>query len=192
MVNRLAAIREARGLSLSEAARRIGTSPSQLLKLERGGTKLHERWLARIARGYETSPAEILGDGPRKVPLVGYVGAGAQIFHREGDDDTPLETIDGPPDSDERDIAYKITGDSMEPVYRGGDIVIVRKLAFDPAAILERDCAVRVHEGATLFKRVKASTTPGRFHLLSYNPAVEIILDAALDWAAPVRWIKRA
>lgn len=189
MFNRLKAIRLQRGLNLSEGARAVGTTPSQLLKLERGETRLNDRWLGRLAKAFETTAADIIGEGPARVPLVGYIGAGEQVFHFEGDDDH-AEPIEAPPDAGELDVAYAIRGDSMEPAYHEGDIVIVRKGVKAREEFLRRDCAVRVHDGPTLFKKVLAGSRRDVFHLVSYNRS-EVLSDQRLDWAAPVRWIRR-
>jgi transcriptional regulator with XRE-family HTH domain len=61
-MNRLRTIRLARGLSLEEAAKRVGTSLQQLGRLERGERKLTEDWMRRIAPALGVRPADLISD----------------------------------------------------------------------------------------------------------------------------------
>src|SRR5690606_2352744 len=56
----------------------------------------------------------------RKVPLVGYVGAGAQV-HSFGAQD--LDFIEAPPGADDDDVAFTIRGASMPPFREGGTVL---------------------------------------------------------------------
>jgi hypothetical protein len=49
---------------------------------------------------------------------------------------------------------------------------------------------VKLTNGAGYVKRVVRGGKPGHYTLLSY--AAEPITDVALEWAAPILWIKRA
>ncbi len=59
-------IREARGLSRSELARRAGFSESHIVKLERGEARLHVDDLAAFATALDCAPADLVsvGAGP--------------------------------------------------------------------------------------------------------------------------------
>jgi len=58
--NRIRELRKALGLSLSELARRVGTSPQQLYRLENGERRLAENWMRRIAAGLGVRPGDLL------------------------------------------------------------------------------------------------------------------------------------
>ena len=60
VTNRIRELREALGLSLSELARRVGTSPQQLYRLEHGERRLAENWMRRIAAGLGVRPGDLL------------------------------------------------------------------------------------------------------------------------------------
>ncbi len=55
-------IRKERGLSAKEFAARIGTSPSQVSRLEKGRRRLTELWLKRIASELDVAINDLLGE----------------------------------------------------------------------------------------------------------------------------------
>jgi hypothetical protein len=133
------------------------------------------------------------GVGPqwRRIPVVGYVGAGEQ-FHAVDDlsQGAGLDSVDfdlGGVDP----IAIEVRGESMLPVYRPGDRLLCSRLAgSDESGFLSKDCVVKLTSGAGYVKRVVRGSKPRHYTLLSY--AAEPIADVALEWAAPILWIKRA
>lgn len=60
MSNRIAEWRTKRGWKQSELADAVGTSPSQINKLESGDRKLTQKWLDRLAVALDCLPAELL------------------------------------------------------------------------------------------------------------------------------------
>ena len=59
----------------------------------------------------------------------------------------------------------------------------------DEAAYLGRECVVKLVNGPTLLKRVMRGSERGTFLLLSYNASP--LDNARLEWASPVRWVRR-
>jgi len=139
------------------------------------------------------------------VPIIGTVGAGAQVVPV---DDLPLipkliadtereyincEWVDAPPGvADEGIVALKIKGDSMMPYMRDGSIVYYsdRFLGGAPDQCLDRLCVVQIGDGATFVKIVERSQLHGKFDLKSYN--FHTMRDVTLAWCAPVIFIKPA
>ncbi|MEQ1714306.1 MAG: S24 family peptidase [Hyphomicrobium sp.] len=130
--------------------------------------------------------------GPRLIPIVGYVSGGESF--------TPID--DHPPGSGidhitldmgtEDQIAVRVRGSSMAPVYRDGDAVIgtvVRSQRLTRA--IGRDCIVKTRSGEGYLKILMRGTRAGVFRLRSYNPAFADIEDVSIDWAAPVTWVSR-
>ncbi len=62
-------IRKDQGLTAKELAARIGTSPPQITRLEKGQRGLTEIWLKRIARGLDVAINDLLGE-PTLLNLV--------------------------------------------------------------------------------------------------------------------------
>lgn len=111
----------------------------------------------------------------RKVPLKGYVGAGAQV-HAIGAQD--LDYIDAPPGADDDDIAFELRGVSMPP-FREGGYVLARPVP-DVSDVLGRLAVVDLDDGTRWFKQVMPSAVPGRHTLVSLQPGAEPMLDVRI------------
>ncbi len=188
-VSGLTRLREARGLTLEQVARAIGTSRSNVHKYETKPERLDHGWAERFARFYDVDPARLMyGGRDPVVPVVGYVGAGATV---ELVDPYPkgggLKEVPCPRGlNPAKTIAVIVRGDSQAPMITDGWIIFYsRDPEPDAAAVVGRLCIVKQADGPVMLKRVRRGPTAGRFNLESANaPLVE---DVALEWAAPVR-----
>lgn len=193
MRNRLKEIREIRKLSQDELAERMNTTRQQISRLERGDRRLSDVWIERATRALETSAGELFGERAPQgaIPVVGRVGAGAEVFaiddHQQGGG---FDEIPPPPFDDGAFVAVEVVGDSMWPAYRPGDrILYQRDGADDWRRHVGRECVVRTKDGRSfvkILKRVTATTAT----LSSHNaPDIE---HARVEWVAPVQWVLRA
>ena len=129
-----------------------------------------------------------LGRPGRAIPLVGLARAGqGGYFDVQGRPDVPdWEKINFPGLGDEIVYAIEITGDSMEPVFRAGDRVIVQ-----PGAEYRRGDRIvaRLHGGEVLAKEL-GRMTADRVELISTNPAYAPleVPRAQIDWIARILW----
>ena len=121
----------------------------------------------------------------RRVPLIGFAQAGGDGFFDDGGypvgggwDEVALPEI-----ADPNAYALEISGESMEPVFRDGDVVIV-----SPAAPLRRGdrVVVRTLDGEVMAKQL-ARRSARRVELRSLNPAHP---DRSFD-LGEVSWVHR-
>lgn len=123
--------------------------------------------------------------GSTHVPVVGYIGAGAEIIpmddFAQGDG---LELVPAPMGVDTPCVAARIRGDSMYP-FKSGWIVFWSE---HPHGITEdclgKLCVVKLLDGRMLLKELHRGSVPGSFNLLSWNAPP--LLDAAVEWATRV------
>jgi phage repressor protein C with HTH and peptisase S24 domain len=187
---------ERAGLSASGLAKRSGLDATTFNKSKRVTGDGRERWpstesvskaLAATNSTIETF-VQLIGDGARgtqSVPLLGLAQAGSGSHF----DDSGFPAGKGwdevalPSSGDEHAYALEISGDSMRPAYRDGDIVIV-----SPGTAIRRGdrVVVKTSAGEIMVKELKRRTTR-TLELQSLNPAHA---DRTLD-ADDVAWIAR-
>ncbi len=193
------ALAESRGLTPSGLARLAGLDPTTFNRSKRTAADGKSRWpstesLSRALDATTTTFDEFAGllagrgaGAGRSIPIVGLAKAGsAGYFDETGYPVGALETLRFPGLGDGRVYALEITGDSMEPVYRDGDIVIV-----EPAAPVRRGDRVvlRTRAGEVMAKTLGRRNEQS-VEVLSLNPAYEARTFAAseVDWVARIVW----
>ena len=187
---------ERAGMSASGLAKRSGLDATTFNKSKRVMVDGRERWpstesvskaLAATNSTIDTF-VQLIGDGPRStqsVPMLGLAQAGSDGHF----DDSGFPAGKGwdevalPSSGDEHAYALEISGDSMKPAYRDGDIVIV-----SPGTAIRRGdrVVVKTSGGEVMVKELKRRTAK-TLELQSLNPAHA---DRTLD-ADDVAWIAR-
>jgi phage repressor protein C with HTH and peptisase S24 domain len=177
------------GLSASGLARRAGLDPTTFNPSKRRLQDGRARWPSTesVAKVLDATGASLeaftalvsgaralasnasIRNASRRVPLIGFAQAGGDGFFDDGGypvggswDEVTLPEI-GDPNA----YALEIAGDSMEPVFRDGDMVIV-----SPAAPIRRGdrVVVRTNRGEVMAKQL-ARRSARRIELRSLNPA---------------------
>ncbi len=172
-------------MSPSGLAKLAGLDPTTFNKSKRGTTSGKLRWpstesIAKVlaATGASLEDFVLLVAEPgtarrtRMVPLIGMAQAGAAGFFDDAGfpAGSGWEEIAFPELADEHCYALEITGDSMRPVYRDGDRVIV-----SPASgnLRKGDrVVVKTHAGEVMAKEL-GRLTAQRIELKSFNPQFE-------------------
>jgi phage repressor protein C with HTH and peptisase S24 domain len=125
---------------------------------------------------------------PRPLPLIGFAEAGAGGYFDDGG--FPVgkgwDEIAFPAVNDEHAYALEISGDSMMPAYRDGDVIIV-----SPAAPVRRGdrVVVKTKGGEVMVKELKRQTAK-QVELKSLNadhPERTLSLDDVV-WVARIVW----
>lgn len=185
--NRIREIRLRRGLSQQALGEAANIDYRTVGKLERGETRLKVEDMERLAPALGIEPSD-LHSMAKTVPVVGYVGAGAQVFpiddHAKGDG---LADVRCPPGLDpDTTVAVQVKGDSMWPLEDGWVLFYSRAQEATASHVVGKLCIVKVaNDGPTLVKHVRRAPQAGHFNLISSNaPPLE---DVELDWASPVR-----
>jgi phage repressor protein C with HTH and peptisase S24 domain len=193
------ALAQRRGLSASGLARAAGLDATTFNKSKRQAPDGKPRWpstesvaraLAAAETGWEEFAALLAGRSGgtgRAIPIVGMARAGADgFFDDQGFPVGADETVRFPDLGDERVYALEIAGDSMEPIFRAGDIVIVQ-----PGASVRRGdrVVVRTRAGEVMAK-VLGRRNEQSVDLISLNPAhgPRTLPAADIDWIARILW----
>jgi hypothetical protein len=121
----------------------------------------------------------------RSVPLVGYVGAGAEA-HYYALSHGELDRVPAPDNASENTVAVEIRGNSLGPVFQSWLIYYDEVRSPVTSDLLGRLCVVGLPDDRVVVKQLKASKNPGLFDLLS-NVNEEHIRDVPVLWAARVK-----
>jgi len=189
------------GLTASALARRAGLDPTTFNRSKRVTREGKARWpstesVAKVLEATGASLGQFLGyieqglgeRGGAAIPLIGFAQAGDRGFFDDagypvgaGWDEIPFPEI-----GDANAYALEVSGDSMEPLYRDGDVVIV-----SPAASVRRGdrVVVRTTEGEVMVKQL-VRMTGKRIELASINPAHpgRVLASEEVNWLARILW----
>lgn len=194
LADKIKAIRVASGLDQTEFGEKMGVSQSTVGRWERGAQPQSEI-LKRIADFANTTVDRLLGvddlagTNPGDIPVVGYVGAGAEVIPFDdlahGD---ALDHVERPPGMSGRFVAVEVRGDSLLPTAEDGwRLIYTGEQTILEDEVLNRLCVVQLADGRMLVKRLMRGSQPRRYHLLSTN--APIIEDVEIVWAAKVKAI---
>lgn len=191
--DRLKVAREAAGLNRAQLAQRLGYSVSGVGALENGQNKIKPDVAELLAPIVRSTPEWLLyGRGDRTkpgatVPLVGYVGAGAEA-HFYGSADEGLGEVDAPPDATPLTRAAEIRGESLGPLFETWLVFYDDVRTPVTPDLIGRLCIVGLPDDRVLVKKLQRSRTAGLYHLLSNNEAP--MLDQEVIWAAKVKTMR--
>lgn len=182
---RLKEIRSRKNLGQAEIAERLGKSVTQISRYETGVDGVSTKQLSDVAAAYGVTVPELFE--PEEVPVVGRVGAGAEVLYI---DNYPLgvaaSTVPRPPGLKGEMVAVQVVGDSMQDRYFEGDLLFYNSESeAADADVVGRYCVVNVDDGRMLVKKVLRGKKFGTWRLES--PNAPPIVDVHLRWAAPVR-----
>jgi phage repressor protein C with HTH and peptisase S24 domain len=200
-IDRLAA---KHGLSASGLARRAGLDPTTFNKSKRIGPDGRLRWpstesISKILDatgepmgGFLALIGERARRGlARKVPLLGYAQAGAEGYFDDAGYPTGSgwDEIEFPDLGDPNAYALKVTGDSMEPMYRKGDVLIV---APDAEAKRGDRVVVKTVDGEVMAKEVLRRSAR-RIELRSLNSRHpdRVFSPREIQWIARILWVSQ-
>ena len=187
------------GLTPSGLARRAGLDPTTFNKSKRFAVDGRPRWPSTesISKILAATNSDLTGlfvedeglttptvTGQIQIPLIGAARAnGAEDMNGAADIDAVLQF----PRPDEHPVyAFRVSGPSMEPIYRDGDILIV-SMSTPPRR--GDKVVVQTKDGEVLVKSFKRKTAK-QVELSSANPELPdvAIARASVDWIARVIW----
>jgi len=189
------------GLSASGLAKKAGLDPTTFNKSKRVTPDGRARWPSTesVAKSLAASGTSVnafvnlITDSgrqpPQAVPLIGFAEAGAGGYFDDGG--FPVgkgwKEIAFPQVNDEHAYALEISGDSMKPAYRRGDVIVV-----SPAAPIRKGdrVVVKTKDDEVMVKELRRKTAKA-LELKSLNaehrdrtlPMSEVLWIARIVWA---------
>ncbi|MBL8551559.1 MAG: helix-turn-helix transcriptional regulator [Hyphomonadaceae bacterium] len=192
-------IAERKGLTPSGLARAAGLDPTAFNKSKRLGPDGKPRWpsteslsrmLAAAGATFEEFAALASGKDAaagRAIPIVSLAKARAGgLFDAKGFPLAAQETLRFPGLGDEPVYALEIAGESMAPLYREGDVLIVQ-----PGAPIRRgDRVVARTRAGEIMAKILIRRSEEIVELAALNQAdpVHTLRSDELDWIARIVW----
>ncbi|MFQ5775883.1 MAG: S24 family peptidase [Kiloniellaceae bacterium] len=189
------------GMSPSGLARRAGLDPTTFNKSKRITKEGKQRWpstesIAKVLDATGASLAEFvsqIGEDnaaalAQRIPVIGYAQAGEKGYFDDAGYPTGVgwDEVLFPRIGDSHAYGLEISGDSMEPVYRDGDIIII-----SPAAGIRRGdrIVVKTRDGEVMAKQLLRQSAR-KVELMSLNRAhPDRVLDIeGVAWMARIIW----
>jgi len=191
------------GLTPSGLARRAGLDATAFNPSKRVTTEGRPRWpttesLAKVLGATGATIEEFvdlldvegqaLRRAPQPIPLIGFTQAGAGGFFDDGG--FPIgggwDQIRFPRIDDENAYALEVTSDSMRPLYRDGDILIVSP----NSAARKGDRVVLRTTDSEVMAKILVRRTAKTMELASLNPDHPNLVFPVerIDWMARIVW----
>ncbi len=187
------------GFSASGLARRSGLDPTTFNKSKRATREGKLRWpstesISKILAATGAPLGEFItyigeeGSSYRNVPVIGLAEAGSEGFFDDAGYPTggSWDEVPFPDLGDPHAYGLEISGESMEPVYRDGDMVVV-----SPQATLRRGdrVVVKTTEGEIMAKQLVRRTV-SKVELKSLNPLHKdpVLATSDVEWIARIVW----
>ncbi len=197
-IDRLA---ERYGFSASGLAKKAGLDPTSFNRSKRLGPDGRPRWpstesIAKILHVTGASVEEYISlldakgakRAPRPLPLIGFAEAGAGGYFDDGG--FPVgkgwDEIAFPQVTDEHAYALEISGESMLPAYRDGDVIIV-----SPGAPVRRGdrVVVKTKNGEVMVKELKRQTAKSvELKSLNSDHPERVLSLGDVVWIARIVW----
>lgn len=193
---------ESKGLSLSALAQKAGLDPTSFNKSKRIGADGRKRWpstesMNKVLKATNTTVFEFMElagehyQSPKNmIPLLGLAKAGRDgYFDSSGWPMGDWDAVEFPFTLDKKVYALEVSGNSMEPVYRDGDKLIVAP----DSEIRKGDRVItKTTSGEVMVKEFQRRSL-NQVELKSLNPACDDVILAPTDilWMARVIWVSQ-
>lgn len=186
---RIKAAREEKRRSQQWLATQINTGQTTISSWERGRTEPTRDDVQRVATALDVPLVQLeggvsAGERPRTVPVVGYVGAGAEA-HYYATGDGELDRVQAPEGSNLKTVAVEIRGLSLGPLFEHWLVYYDDVRSPVTEDLYGRLCVVGLPDDRILVKRIRPARTPGYYHLESNSEPT--MPDEEVIWAARVR-----
>ncbi|MEG6508572.1 helix-turn-helix transcriptional regulator [Methyloligella sp. 2.7D] len=185
------------GLSVSGLAKRAGLDATAFNRSKRITAEGRPRWptTESLAKVLEATGAD-LGDlvallrqeasAQDAIPLIELAQAGSGGFGETG---SAWEHVAPPALQDENAYALEVTGDSMAPLYRAGDVLLVSPRM----AVAEGDRVVLKTKDGEVMAKILVKRGPKTVELAALNPEQPNLVfpTKRIEWMHRILWVSQ-
>jgi phage repressor protein C with HTH and peptisase S24 domain len=179
------------GLNVFSWATKAKVDEAGVRRFLKGGTNsLRLDTIEKLASAVNMKSTDLIRETKMpQIPLVGYVGTGAEVFAiDENEKSSGLEMLDMPITSKvnipAREImAVRVKGDSMLPIIQDGWIIYYHAQN-SIEKCLRKLCVVKIKNGSIFIKELRKGEKVGSYSLFSYN--AREVENVQIEWAYPI------
>ena len=182
----LQGIMAVRGWAQDELADALDTTQATVSRWLKGREPKGQAMERIRALALESGVIERLPKPANQAPLMGRVGAGAEIMveHEQVPADG-YDLVELPFTFVDPVIAFEVIGDSMLPVYEPGEVIVcLRDQVRSTDSYLGKRVVVRTVGGRRFIKRLMRGSHRGLYNLDSWN--ARTIEDVRLEWVGEI------
>lgn len=185
--NRVRELRLERGFSLEALGAMIGLSASSVQRIETGESQLRQVHVDALVKALRVDPSDLFQSGRRdRVPIVGWVGAGAEVLlYDPKDTKFPIRHVDCPRHMEPgQTSAVEVHTDALMPIQENW-LLFYSTTAIHPSELIGVLSVVKLAEDDRIYvKQIRRGYTKGRFILTA--PMAAPIEDVKIEWAAAI------
>lgn len=170
-------------MTQQQVADAVGMSKGGYVKIEDGDRRLTADFIARAARTFGVKDSEIIQTATHMVPVVGYVGAGAEAFFEYGQG--PFDEVEAPDGATEDTVAVEIRGTSLGELFDRWLIFYDQRREPVTSDLIGKLCVIALDDERVVVKKLKRGQLKGRYDLISNTEPP--LYDQTVVWAARVK-----
>lgn len=187
--NNIKRLQADRGWTIDQAAEAVGISRGGYLKIQRGENRLTSTTIDLAAKAFGVSKSDIVSEDDMKISIVGYAAAGGDSVTFFGEGQGPFDEVDAPAWATDKTVAVRIRGTSLGKYFDGWLALYDDRRDPPDDSLFGLLCICGLADGRVVIKRLRASSTKGKYHLESETEPT--MFDVAVDWAARVREMRQ-
>lgn len=184
---RIRAVRRAYGLSQARLAEKVGVKQNTISKWESGESEPSRDQVKRVAAALGVSSNQIeldeFAEQACTIPIMGQIGAGQAI--EPLDSSWGIARIATPPTAPPHAEAFLVSGPSMLPYLRDGNVVVCWNWTTDLDRLLSEPAVCKLADNSMWVKVISHGSRRGLWTLNSVNALYEPMRDVRISTAAP-------
>ncbi len=186
MTNNIKKIRKSKGIQQNELAEQLGMHVTSLNRIENNRSAPSLKRITQLAEALGVDVSDLMQDDitTQEVPIVGFVGAGAEITpDLEQVPPGGLNSVSLPFGMDDDMIAFEVKGDGMLPRYDDGDVIVAYRNQRRPTdTFYGSEAVVKTMNGKRYIKQVLKGAKG--INLMSWN--AKPIENVSIDWVGEI------
>ena len=186
MTNHIRFVRDRLGITRDQLAHRVGTSTSQITKLERGERKLTQEWMERLAEALDVPPVSLISAWT--IDVIGRVEGDGVVRYVEKGGYTKVSEVEAPANAPTSMRALEVHDAITGFAEKDAIIYFDWDKPMHKHEVLGKMSVVWTRDKRVLVRRIYPGATEDRWIIVSAAGHAEQNVD--LGQAIPISWVR--